>query len=176
MGGIRILDRLVATFEEALGGRPILVANAEEAPSWCPGLRVVRDIRPGLGALGGLYTAVVTAPAPVVVAAWDMPFISAALLRALAEGLEGVDACLPASDGPRGLEPLCAAYGPAAGPAMAAALDAGDFRAVGFHDRIKVGMLSPLRVRQCGDPALLFFNVNTSDDLAEAERRWRTHG
>jgi molybdopterin-guanine dinucleotide biosynthesis protein A len=175
VGGVRILDRLVAAFEDALGALPILVANSEDAPTWCPGLRVVRDIRPGSGALGGIYTAVVQAPAPVVVAAWDMPFVTAALLRELAAGLQGVDACLPASDGPRGLEPLCAAYGPAAGPAIAAALDAGDLRAVGFHDRIKIGMLSPERVRQHGDPALLFLNVNTIDDLMEAERQWRNH-
>jgi molybdopterin-guanine dinucleotide biosynthesis protein A len=27
-----------------------------------------------------------------------------------------------------------------------------------------------------GDPAELFFNVNTPDDLAEAEAMWRRHG
>jgi len=163
----------VAAFQTALGAPPLLVANAGEAAAWHPGLRVVSDLRPGAGALGGIYTAVVAAPAPVVVAAWDMPFVTPELLRALADGLDGQDACLPASGGPRGLEPLCAAYGPGAGPAIAATLDAGDLRAVGFHDRIKVSMLSPVRVRQIGDPALLFFNVNTTDDLAEAERLWR---
>ena len=81
--------------------------------------------------------------------------------------------CLPESGGPRGVEPLCAAYGPACGPAIAASLEAGDLRAVGFHDRMKVGILSTTRVRALGDPAALFFNVNTADDLAEADRLWR---
>jgi molybdopterin-guanine dinucleotide biosynthesis protein A len=103
-----------------------------------------------------------------------MPFVTAPLLRALADGLSGADACLPESGGPRGLEPLCAAYGPAAGPAIAAALAAGERSAVGFHDRIKLGILSSERVRAFGDPAVLFFNVNTPDDLAEADRLWRT--
>jgi molybdopterin-guanine dinucleotide biosynthesis protein A len=102
-----------------------------------------------------------------------MPFVSPNLLRALADGLRDADACLPQSDGPRGLEPLCAAYGPACGPAIAAALEAGDLRAVGFHDRIKVGILSSMQVRALGDPAALFFNVNTADDLAEADWLWR---
>jgi molybdopterin-guanine dinucleotide biosynthesis protein A len=173
VGGVRILDRLVAAFEAAFGAPPLLIANAPDAATWHPGLRAIPDARPGTGALGGIYTAILAAPAPVVVAAWDMPFVSAHLLLALADGLRDADACLPESSGPRGLEPLCAAYGPACGPAIAASLEAGDLRAVGFHDRIKVGILSTTRVRAIGDPASLFFNVNTADDLAEADRLWR---
>ena len=176
MGGVRILDRLVETFQQAFGRRPLLVANDAEAPTWHPGLRVASDLRPGCGALGGLHTAVVLAPAPVVVVAWDMPFVSSGLLRALADGLSDADACLPASDGPRGLEPLCAAYGPACAAAMSAAIEAGDMRAVGFHDRVKVSILSPERVRALVPPETLFFNVNTADDLREADERWRRHG
>lgn len=173
VGGVRILDRLVAVFEAAFGAPPLLIANAPDAATWHPGLRVVPDLKPGMGALGGIYTAILAAPAPVVVAAWDMPFISSPLLLALADGLRDADLCLPESGGPRGVEPLCAAYGPACGPAIAASLEAGDLRAVGFHDRMKVGILSTTRVRTLGDPAALFFNVNTADDLAEADRLWR---
>ena len=173
VGGVRILDRLVAAFEAALGAPPLLVANDPAAVAWLPPLRVVPDLRPGLGATGGLHTAVLLAPAPVVCVAWDMPFIPPALIRALADGLAGHDAFLPESGNRRGVEPLCAAYGPAAGAAMAAALDAGDRRAIGFHDRLNVGILPLSRVAEFGDPATLFFNVNTTDDLAEADRRWR---
>jgi molybdopterin-guanine dinucleotide biosynthesis protein A len=118
---------------------------------------------------------VIQAPAPVVTVAWDMPFVTVPLVRALAAGLEGADACLPASQGPRGLEPLCAAYGPACGPAIEAALDRGDLRAIGFHDRVKTGILSSTQVRQFGEPATLFFNVNTAEDLQEADRLWPHH-
>lgn len=176
VGGERILDRLVRVLTDATGTPPLLVANAPEAPSWHPGLTVVPDIIPGLGALGGLLTAVETGPAPVVVVAWDMPFVPSGLLRALAEGLHGVDACLPASPGPRRVEPMCAAYGSASGPAIRAALDRGARQAIAFHSAIKVGILSAERVRVFGDPAFMFYNVNTSDDLAEAERLWQKHG
>lgn len=135
----------------------------------------MQDIRPGLGAVGGILTAVVEAPAPVVVVAWDMPFVTTPLLEALADGLDGADACLPGSGGPRGMEPLCAAYGPACGPAIEAAVAAGDHRAIGFHDRIRVSILSGSRLTTLGDPAVLFFNVNTPDDRAEAEALWRKH-
>ncbi|HEX9164866.1 MAG TPA: molybdenum cofactor guanylyltransferase [Gemmatimonadales bacterium] len=170
IGGRRILDRLVETCIAAFGEPPLLVANAPEAPAWAPTLRVVPDRRPGVGALGGILTAVVAAPAPVVVVAWDMPFVTAALLRALADRLDGVDAVLPASGSRRGVEPLCAAYGPACGPAIERALAKGDQRAIGFHAHVRVAVLGEVEVGAWGDPARLFFNVNSPQDLLEAER------
>jgi molybdopterin-guanine dinucleotide biosynthesis protein A len=82
---------------------------------------------------------------------------------------------LPQSDGRRGIEPLCAAYGPACGDAIAASLVSGDLRAIGFHDRIRVGILPLDKVRTLADPDFLFFNVNTADDLAKADQLWRRH-
>jgi molybdopterin-guanine dinucleotide biosynthesis protein A len=169
VGGARILDRLVDVFGEALGAAPLLVANAPDAPTWRPDLRVVADVRPGMGSLGGIYTAVVEAPAPVVCVAWDMPFVTPGLVRALADGLAEWDAFLPESDGRRGVEPLCAAYGPACAAAIAASLEAGDLRAIGFHRAVRVGRLPLEAVRRLGDPARLFFNINTADDLARAD-------
>lgn len=172
VGGRRVLDRVVDALVDALGSPPVLVANAPEAPSWAPELRLIRDVRPGLGALGGLLTATELAPAPVVCVAWDMPFVPPRLLVELAQGLERYDAFLPESHGPKGLEPLCAAYGPACRDAIAATLDSGDRRAVGFHDRVKVGILSLDQIRPLGDPEHIFFNINTAEDLAEADARW----
>ncbi|HEU5217957.1 MAG TPA: molybdenum cofactor guanylyltransferase [Gemmatimonadales bacterium] len=166
--GRRILDRLVEGFLEALGEPPLLVANAPDAAGWHPGLRVVVDRLPGFGTLGGLYTAVLEAPAPVVCVAWDMPFVPPELIRALGDGLAGADVCIPASGGRRGVEPLCAGYGPAAGPAMADALDRGDLRAIAFHDSVRVEVLPESSVRRFGAPERLFFNVNTADELVRA--------
>lgn len=176
VGGSRILDRLVESFLQALGTRPLLVANDSEASTWRPELEVSADLQPGSGALGGIYTAVRHGTAPVVCLAWDLPFVPPDLIRLLADGLAGgYDAFLPESGGPRGLEPLCAAYGPGCGPAIEARLQAGDLRAIGFHADVKVGILSLDRVRHLGDPDYLFFNVNTADDLAKADELWRRH-
>jgi molybdopterin-guanine dinucleotide biosynthesis protein A len=79
------------------------------------------------------------------------------------------DAFLPESSGRRGLEPLCAVYGPACGPAIARRLETGDLRAISFHADVRVGILSLAQVRAFGDPEELFFNVNTPDDLERAE-------
>ncbi|HEV8123501.1 MAG TPA: molybdenum cofactor guanylyltransferase [Gemmatimonadales bacterium] len=175
VGGERILDRLVAVFVAAFGTPPLLVANDPAAATWRNDLQVVPDIEPGLGALGGILTAVTQGPAPVVLCAWDMPFVTSALLQALARGLQTHDAYLPQSDGHRGLEPLCAGYGPACRAAIARALERGDRRAIAFHPQVKVGILPLEQVRPLGDPATLFFNLNIPDDLAKADALWR-HG
>jgi molybdopterin-guanine dinucleotide biosynthesis protein A len=175
VGGSRILDRVVARVQAVTDAPPLLIANAPDASAWRPDLKTIPDARPGLGNLGGIYTAVTAEPGPVLCVAWDMPFVPEALLRALVEGAAAgtYDAFLPESSGPRGLEPLCAVYGPACGPAIARRLDSGDLKAISFHPDVRVGILSLAQVRGFGDPAELFFNVNTPDDLERAEALWQ---
>jgi molybdopterin-guanine dinucleotide biosynthesis protein A len=173
VGGRRILDRVVDAVAEATGAPPLLVANAADAASWRPDLVTVPDIRPGCGSVGGIHTAVTVTAGPVLCLAWDMPFIPVPLLQALIDGAQDVDAFLPESDGRRGMEPLCAVYGPACGPAIERQLAQGDLRAIGFHAEVRVGRLPLARVRGFGDPDVLFFNVNRPEDLERAEELWR---
>ena len=184
IGGRRILDRVADAVAAATGAPPLLVANDPRAPSWRTDLRTVPDVRPGCGSLGGIYSAVLAGPDAVLCVAWDMPFVTIELLRALLEGSTGWDAFLPESDpkglptgrGRRGVEPLCAVYGPACGAAIERQLARGDLRAIGFHADVKVGTLPLERVRALGDPDLLFFNVNSPADLERAEAAWRQRG
>jgi molybdopterin-guanine dinucleotide biosynthesis protein A len=179
VGGARILDRVVERVQAVTGALPLLIANAPGASAWRPDLKTIPDARPGFGSLGGIYTAVTAAPPPepVLCVAWDMPFVPDGLLRALIDGATGgagnYDAFLPESSGRRGLEPLCAVYGPACGPAIARRLETGDLKAISFHADVRVGILSLAHVRAFGDPDELFFNVNTPDDLERAEALWR---
>jgi len=166
---VRILDRVLDALTEATGAAPTLFTNSPDAANWRPGLAVVPDVVPGMGALGGILTAVETLGAALCMA-WDMPFVPAALLREIAAGLAYADVVIPESGGSRrGVEPLCAAYGPACGPAIRAALARGDQRAIGFHADIRVSRLTEARVLMYGDPDVLFFNVNTVEDLQHAE-------
>ena len=176
VGGERILDRVLRAVRQTTGAPPTLVANAPDAPDWEAGVEIVRDRREGCGSLGGIYTAVAGGAGPALVVAWDMPFVSPGLLDALARKSDGYDAFLPQSGGRRGLEPLCAVYGPACEPAIRARLDRRDYRAIGFHPEVRVGTLPLAEVAAFGDPDTLFFNVNTADDLARAEELWRQRG
>src|SRR2546426_5585407 len=118
IGGRRILDRVADAVAAATGAPPLLVANDPRAPSWRTDLRTVPDVRPGCGSLGGIYSAVLAGPDAVLCVAWDMPFVTPELLVALAEGFAPWDAFLPESGGRRGVEPLCAVYGPPCAPAI----------------------------------------------------------
>jgi molybdopterin-guanine dinucleotide biosynthesis protein A len=179
VGGRRILDRVVDALREATGAAPLLIANAPDAATWRPDLATRADARPGSGTLGGIFTAIGAGAGPVVCVAWDMPFVRAALLRALLARLDAgpFDAVLPASSGRRGVEPLCAVYGPACGPAIARRLDAGELQAISFHADVRVGILSVAEVAAVGGapPEEQFFNVNTPEDLARAEELCRRH-
>jgi len=176
VGGRRVVDRVVEAVAAATGELPLLVANAPDGVRWRADLRTIPDAQPGLGTLGGIYTAVTAVPGPVLCVAWDMPFLPAGLLRALAVGAEGFDVFLPESAGPRGVEPLCAVYGPRCAPAIERQVARGDLRAIGFHAHVRVGTLPLDQVRAFGDPAVLFFNVNAPEDLLRAEEVWKRCG
>ncbi|MDQ8177417.1 MAG: molybdenum cofactor guanylyltransferase [Gemmatimonadota bacterium] len=166
--GVRIVDR-VARALRLVTEDLLLVANAPNAAEWLPGVRTVADRRPSEGALAGIETALLETGTDILLVAWDMPFVSGALLGELRRTgeTEGVDAVLPESDSSRrGVEPLCAWYAARCLDAVSAALDRGDRRVVGFHEAVRLHRLPVDRVAAFGDPARLFGNVNTPDDLA----------
>lgn len=169
VGGTRIVDRVAAAVELAIGQAPLLVANDPQAQTWLPGVTVISDVVPDCGSLGGIYTALVAGDGPVLVVAWDMPFVTAEFLAALIGGAEGWDAVVPQSEGPRGVEPLCAVYGPACREPIRRMLEEEDYRAIGFHDQVRVKTLPRDVVEQFGPPETLFFNVNAPEDLVQAE-------
>ena len=166
--GIRIADRALSALRGATE-RQIVVANDPRAARWFPGLHTVHDAEEGLGPLYGLRTALASAEgAPVLVVAWDMPFVTSALLSALrAAGERGASAAVPVAGNPPRAEPLCAYYGAGALTACDDLLARGERRAAALFESLPgattVGadMLAAL-----GDPARLLLSVDTLEDLA----------
>ena len=168
VGGIRIVDRVAGVLREVTDDLWI-IANTSAATDWLPDAHVGADVVPNAGGLGGLHAALHHTRSAVLAVAWDMPFVPAALLLRLRGLGDHADIAVPESDSRRGVEPLCAYYGSACLPAIQASLDANDRRMVGFHDSVRVARLPASEVAEFGDPALLFMNVNTPEDLARAE-------
>jgi molybdopterin-guanine dinucleotide biosynthesis protein A len=178
VGGRRILDRL-ADAANAVAGHLVLISNSDDADRWLPGVPVVRDIRPEQRSLVGIHTALSVAQRPTLVLAWDMPFVTRELLELIVEyGEREQFAVVPESTS--GLEPFCALYAPACLRIVAQALDESDFRATALPHRFpSFTRVSTTEVRRFGDPDHLFFNVNSSADLARAEeidREQRSRG
>ena len=171
VGGVRIIDRVAAALDESCDDW-IIVANDAAAADWIPGARVVADVRPGMGALGGVHAALANARDTVLVLSWDSPFVPGSLMRALRDAGENADAdaAVPVSNSPLGFEPLCAWYRASCRAAVERHLESGDLRAGGWQ-----GEVTTVRVDASpwGDPDEIFFNVNSAADLAMADTRSR---
>jgi molybdopterin-guanine dinucleotide biosynthesis protein A len=133
--------------------------------------RVVGDLWPAGGSLGGLYTSLSAASHPLVgVVACDMPFASAELLQAKVNLLqrEGVDVVIPHTGA--GLEPLHAVYRRTAClPAVLAALQAGEQRMISWFPAVSVKVLEPVDLARYDPDSRVFFNINTPEELRQAE-------
>lgn len=177
VGGRRIVDRVAAALAAAVD-ELLVVAADPDAAGWLPGVRVAADLRPGNGSMGGVHAALASAPGGALVLAWDMPFVSAALLRALRETGErepgAVDAVVPRVSRPPApprAEPLCAYYAPSCLTTIERRLDAGDRRLTALLDELRVRYVDDAELAAHGDADVLFANVNTPDDLARAAAR-----
>lgn len=160
---------------EGLAREIVLLANDPDAASWLPGTRVVRDDDTShRGSLVGLRTALSAADGDdVLLVAWDMPFVTRALLRLLVSlQSRPVYAVVPEVDGR--LEPLCAVYSGRCLGTVERRLAEGELRMGALIDDLPVvRRVGRGELSRFGDPARLFFNVNTADDLAAAERMAR---
>lgn len=163
----RLVERLSPIADEV-----IVTTNRPEDYRFL-GLPLFADLRPGRGALGGLYTAISSATHPLVaVVACDMPFASAALLEHASRLIvaEGADVVIPETEA--GLEPLHAVYrGAACLPVIAAALDADEWKVSAWFSRVKVRVLKAGEIAAFDPHGLTFTNVNTPEEFAAAERR-----
>jgi len=162
----RVVERLSPIADEV-----IVTTNTPDDYRFL-GLRLVSDLRPGRGALGGLYTAIASAAQPVVaVAACDMPFASASLLEAASRLLveEAADVVIARSE--EGYEPLHAVYRRATClPAIEAALDADQWKVIAWFPQVKVRILTSEEIKRYDPSGLAFWNVNTPEEFVEAEK------
>src|SRR5688500_1828099 len=135
--GLRIADRALSALRGATD-RQLIVANDARAPVWFPGSTVLPDTEPDLGPLAGIRTALYAADgAGVIVVAWDMPFVTIALLSALRGiGEAGASAVVPVSERRAFPEPLCAYYAPEALAACERLLAHGARRAIALFEAL----------------------------------------
>jgi molybdopterin-guanine dinucleotide biosynthesis protein A len=135
-------------------------------------VRLIPDLKPGRGALGGLYTAIASASHPTVaVVACDMPFASSTLLRAASRILveEEVDVVIPKST--EGYEPLHAIYRRGAClPAIESAIDANQWKVIAWFPQVRVRILTADEIEHYDPSGLAFWNVNTPEEFSKAEK------
>jgi molybdopterin-guanine dinucleotide biosynthesis protein A len=172
VGGTRIIDRVIIALG-AVSNDVVLSAN-DAAAYASVGLEMRGDLVPDIGALGGIHAALMWAQERgddgVIVAACDMPFPSIPLLEVIRDAAANHDAVLPESDSRRGIEPLFGFYSVRCLPAIDTAIARDDRRMIAFHGDIDLHVIALETVRTFGDPEVLFMNVNTREELEQAER------
>lgn len=132
--------------------------------------RLVGDLLPGRGVLGGLYTALYYAAQPWLLAlACDMPLVNRELLAYMLTLTGDVELVVPVVHNLP--EPLHALWSKACLGPVREALDRGERRLVSAFLAVKVREVSQAEVEAFDPEHLSFLNVNTPDQLAEVARR-----
>jgi molybdopterin-guanine dinucleotide biosynthesis protein A len=165
IGGRRIVERVADVLGQVTDDL-LMVTNTPDLFEWM-GLPMVPDAFPDCGSLGGIYSGLKAAPGGAIfTVACDMPFLSPAVARLVTSRAGMADVVAPRV-GPH-FETLHACYGRACLGPMERRLAAGELKITGFWDEVRVLVIAEEDVARLADPAVVFSNVNTPDDLARA--------
>jgi molybdopterin-guanine dinucleotide biosynthesis protein A len=153
---------------EGLGTETIIITNRLDDYRYL-GLPLFGDVLPDKGALGGIYTALHSATQPHVFCfACDMPFIVRPLLEYFISLIPAnADVIMPRLGAEA--EPFRALYARTCLAPIRAALEAGKMRVISFFPAVRVRFVDEPEIDRFDPAHRSFFNVNTPDDLAQAQ-------
>jgi len=162
----RVVDRLHPIADEL-----IVTTNQPNDYSFL-GLRLFPDLKPDRGALGGLYTAVASAShSHVAVVACDMPFASPTLIEAMSSLMVQNEADVVIAKSNGYFEPLHTVYRrETCLPAIESAIDEDKWKVIAWFPQVKVHVVTGDEIKLSDPDGLAFWNVNTPEEFAEAER------
>jgi molybdopterin-guanine dinucleotide biosynthesis protein A len=182
-GGGTVLETILSKLAR-LSEEIILVTNRTQRYERL-GVKVVADIYPGKGSLGGIYTGLCAmSHSHGLVVACDMPFLKLPLLRYMLVMAREYDVVVPRAvpwGGLRGLKeggetakerllhPLHAVYAKSCLEPMKDLLESGDLRVIGFYPRVRVRYVEEGEIDIFDPEHLSFFNINTPADLRRAK-------
>lgn len=163
----RVIERMIPIADE------IIVTTNRPAEYTFLNYRLIPDLKPGRGALGGLYTAIASAAHPLVaVVACDMPFASQMFFEGARRLMVKEEADVVIAQTDEGYEPLHALYRrETCLPAIESAIDADQWKVIAWFPQVKVRTLTPDEIKPLDPTGLCFWNLNTPEEFTEAERR-----
>lgn len=145
------------------GGRIIPEFSGQVKP------RVVTDVFPGKGPLGGIYTGLLaSAYFYSLVVACDMPFLNPDLLRYMIRNSEGFDVVTPRIDSL--VEPLHAIYAKSCLVTIKTMMEQGELSVYKLLDLVRVRYIEAEEIDRFDPEHLSFFNINTKSDLERARK------
>jgi molybdopterin-guanine dinucleotide biosynthesis protein A len=179
LGGMTLLERaaraLASVADEVVVAAPPLLVLPLSAAVRARGGSTLRRIgdRPGAtGPLAGMVAGLLDQAPPfacALVLGVDFPFMEPAFLTALLERLGDAQAVVPAPAGI--IQPLAAAYAPAAAAILATCHAAGEGAPTRALRTLTVRRLDDAEIAHMPGGHACLINLNTPDDWAQAERR-----
>ncbi len=132
-----------------------------------PKLRVLSDIYPGKGPLGGIFTGLTASESLYnLVVACDMPFLNQALLSHMIQISAGFDMVTPRVGDM--VEPLHAVYSKSCLAPIEEMLKQGNLKVYELLNLVKVRYVDAEEINRFDTKHLSFFNINTKADLKMA--------
>lgn len=150
----------------------VLVASPAAVPTGGPGFERVADDPAAKGPLAGLLAGLkAMKTAHALALGVDQPFIPVALLAHLCRRAEGYDVVMPVAERP---QPLAAVYSRRAVYGFEAQIERAkyDLHSIFREKGLKRRRIEGRELAPFGDPARLFFNVNTAEDRETARLWW----
>ena len=174
VGDKRIIERMMIVYEK-LFSEIILVSNHPTTYLEWDAL-VVKDIYSKRSSLTGIHSGLFyTKTDHAFIAACDTPFLKMDLVKTIVQHIDSsADVVIPRTD--VGIEPLCAVYSRRCLQTVQAALERNSLKIRSLFSKLKVKELPETVLRKM-DPGLVsFFNINTPDDLKQANRMINENG
>jgi molybdopterin-guanine dinucleotide biosynthesis protein A len=172
LDGERLVDRVVRILRASCS-ELLMVTNSPEVYADA-GIRMVGDVWPGKGSLGGIYSALYHATTPyVLVVACDMPFLQATSLAYLIEQIGDHDVVMPDVLGEQ--QPLHAIYAQTCLEPIRRRLEADRLKIVGFLPDVRVRTVTAAELQPFDPELLAFQNLNTPEEFEAAARHLRGH-
>jgi molybdopterin-guanine dinucleotide biosynthesis protein A len=165
IGGRVLIEGIVEKMAR-IGDEVIIVTNSPRRYGYLEA-KLVGDVYPGKGALGGIYSGLKAAHSHhSLVVACDMPFLDLKLLRYMILLAPGQDVVIPRIG--ELTEPLHAIYSKRCLQPIECVLAGGGRRIIEFFPEVRVRYVEEQEIRLFDPQLLSFFNINTLADLEEA--------
>jgi len=166
INGRRIIDRTKDLFLEVFD--EVLLVTNSPLEYLDLNLRLVADLIPDKGSLGGIYTGLFhSSYSHAFVAACDMPFLNRSLIKHLTQLAPKFDIVIPKTSD--GLQPLHAVYSKTCLPFMEELLRQNNLKILDFFHRVEVGEVPTEEILPFDPDLKAFLNLNTPEDLKKCE-------
>ena len=171
VGNTSLLEQVISRIDSFSKDIIIVTAKKRTFASLAdhPKIKVISDILPGQGSLGGIYTGLKKSDSfyNLVVAA-DMPFLNESLLRYIIEVSNGYDFVLPKVNDL--YEPLHAVYSRNCISPIETILKQGKKVIIELFNYVKVRYIGAEEIDRFDPQRLSYFNINTKEDMELARR------